>query len=566
MSFRRWAAILVVLAILGWITGWAVSDWTQPTDDNVTAAATPPPKIKPAPTNHAIRETPDVAGPPVETPIDDSAAALAQKAFAPGPYRPGELLFRAGSPEELAALVARARAAGGNLIGLIRDNNAAQLSFPDAASMGNFLRGSPGEGAVPQAELNNLVTLPTPPTVSTDPFAPGGLTPFGGTALSYMGVPLNNNNWGRGVTIAMLDTGLAPGTVNILKDTSITQFDMTSGQTAPTVGHGDMVASLLAGARGEQGIVPAATIVSVRVLDNNDQGDVFGVSDGIYTAIENGAKVINLSLGSNQPSDILLSAINYALSQGVIVVAAAGNDGTAQISYPAAYPGVIAVGSIDATGQRASFSDYGPQMGLTAPGVGINTVTITGNMSFSGTSASAPLVSGAIAGLLSTNPGMTAQQAVNLITQYADFAGPFAGINNNEFYGSGIVDLNRVLSRVYPNYTDVAVADMFLNITTMPTTPTAPMQITVQNRGNTVLNNVNLNITVSGNATQQTFSGLKPGEVADVTVDLSVQQMLGSGVPVTAQVSTGQLDTNPSNNSKSRVVHITPASGASTGN
>ncbi len=566
ISYRKWAGLLALMVVLGGITGWAISYFSPSNDDDLASLGQPLPKIEPLPATRATRETSETAGQPASAPIDGSAATFARKAFGTGPYRQGELLFRAGSPEELSALLARAQAAGGTLLGLIRGNNAARLSFPDAASMARFLSSNGAAGAV-SPELNTLVSLPTQPDVPTDPFAPGGLTPFGANALAYMGIPQDNSNWGRGITVAMLDTGLAPGTTNLLKDGSISQFDMTSGQSAPNVGHGDMVASLLAGAPGEQGIAPAASIISVRVLDNNDQGDVFGVTDGIYTAIDNGAKVLNLSLGSSQPSDILLSAINYALSQGVVVVASAGNDGLGQISYPAAYPGVVAVGSIDASGQRATFSDYGSQMGLTAPGVGLNTVTVNGNMSFSGTSASAPLISGAIAGLLSTNPGMTAQQALNLITQYADFAGPYTGNSTNEFYGSGIVDMTRVLNRGNTTYTDVALADMYLNITTMPTTPTAPMQITVQNRGNTVLDSVNLNINVGGTATQQTLSGLKPGEVSDVTVNLSVQQMLNpSGVPVSARVSTIQADANPADNSKSRVVHLTPASGASTGN
>lgn len=564
INYGRWAAILVLLGVLGWFTGRAVSYFTQPKVDRLASLGRPLTKIKPLPpaqTNYTTRET---ASPSAETPANDPETALANKAFSTGSYRQGELLFQAGSAEELATLVSRAQAAGGTLLGLIRGGNAARLSFPDAASMENFMH---GDSAVPQEELNTLVSLPTQPAVVTDPFAPGSLTPFGFSALAYIGVPRDNSNWGSGITVAMLDTGLAPGTPGILRDKSVVQFDMTSGQSPPSVGHGDMVAALLVGVEGQQGIIPASSIVSVRVLDNNDQGDVFEVSDGIYTAVENGAKVLNLSLGSSQPSSILQAAINYALAQGVVVVAAAGNDGYGQISYPAAYPGVVAVGSIDATGQRATFSDYGSQMGLTAPGVGLNAVTLNGTMLFSGTSASAPLVSGAIAGLLSTNPGMTGQQAVDLLKQYADFAGPYSGTSTtNEFYGFGTVDLTRVLNRNNSSYSDAAVADMYLDITSMPTTPTAPMQVTIQNRGNNVLNGVNLSINVASNTTQQVYDGLQPGAIVAVTVDLSVSDMVASGVQVSAQVSTSQSDSNPRNNSKSRLVRIVPASTSSTGN
>ncbi len=558
MSFTRWAGMLVLLALLGWFSGWALSALTRQPDIALTASS--PAKIKPLPTirgNHLPEEDTGKTAAPNRT--SDSADAFADKAFGSGPYRQGELVFRANSPEELAALLARAQAAGGTLLGLIRGNNSARLSFPDAASMARFLRGNPA-GANFNPELNYTVTLPTAPNVPTDPYAPGGTAPFGSSALSFMGVPADNANWGKGVTVAMLDTGLAPGTSNILKGGAITQFDMTGGQSTPTVGHGDMVASLLAGATGEQGVVPASPIMSVRVLDASGQGDVFGVTDGIYTAVDQGAKILSLSLGTSQSSDLLLAAINYALSQGVVIVAAAGNDGVGQISYPAAYPGVVAVGSIDATGQRASFSNYGPQMDIVAPGVGLTTVTTDGQMSFSGTSSSAPLVAGAIAGLISTNPGMTAQQAVDLLVQYADYTGPVTDSSTNDFYGNGAVDMTRVLNRGNSTYTNLAVADMYLNITTMPTSATAPMQISVQNRGNTIINLASLNIDAGNQITQQNMNGLQPGEVRAVTVNLSVAQMLqGSGVQVSAQVSTGSYEQNMSDNTKSRVVHLVPA-------
>jgi hypothetical protein len=322
-----------------------------------------------------------------------------------------------------------------------------------------------------------------------------------------------------------------------------------------------MVASLLAGATGEQGIVPGSPILSVRVLDSNNQGDVFGVSDGIYTAVDGGAKVLSLSLGTSTSSSILQDAINYAISQGVTVVASAGNDGNGAISYPAAYPGVVAVGSIDATGQRATFSDYGPQLDLMAPGVGLDTVTTGGNMTFSGTSASAPLVAGAIASLMSTNPGMTGEQAVTMLTQYADFAGPVTGGSTNEFYGAGTIDLGRVLNRTNPTYADVAVADMYLDVTTMPTDPTAPLQVSVQNRGNTDLGLVRLNVSYGGMATTQSIVGLAPDEVRAVTINLPVSQLASpGGIQVQAMVDT-QNDANNANNYKGRIIRLTPAGG-----
>lgn len=554
-----WVGILVVLAVAGWYAGRAFSIMMTPDDFQITSLDNLPTKARPRSLIDYEAGLASAADDAAKA--NDAAAALADKAFRTGPYRSGEIIFSAGSAEELAALIARAQAAGGTLLGTIRQSNSARISFSNAASMAQFLRGGPGDEPVPGADLDYTVSLPTPPPAPTDPFAPGSLQPFGSLALSYMGVPLDNSNWGQGVTVAMLDTGLSPGTTGILKGGTVTQYDMTGASDTPPVGHGDMVASLLAGATGEQGIVPDSSIMSVRVLDSNGQGDVFGVSDGIYTAVDGGAKVISLSLGTSQTSDILQSAIEYAIAQGVTVVASAGNNGDGAIDYPAAYPGVVAVGSIDATGQRATFSDYGSQLDLMAPGVGLNTITTSGNMTFSGTSASAPLVAGAIASLLSTNPGMTGQQAVTMLTDYADFAGPVTDTGTNEFYGAGIVDLGRVLNRNDSTYTDVAVADMYLDVTTMPTTSTVPVQISIQNRGNTDLGLVRVNVSYGGEAITQSLTGLAPNAVQAVTINLPVSQLASpSGLQVEAEADTLN-DDNPTNNIKGRVIHLVPAGG-----
>jgi len=550
--------------VAGWCAGWAVSSFSAPADDlKISGLQNLPTKSRVPAFQPVLRSTASRESTPAAAPAEDPATQFADNAFAAGPYRPGEVIFAANSPGELATLIQRAQAAGGTFLGGIPDADSARLSFPDAASMANFLRDSAGGLAASNPEYNYIVSLPTPPTAPIDPFAPGSLRPFGNTVMNYLGVPANNGNWGRGVTIAMLDTGLAPGTTNVLTGTggAIAQYDMTGSPDPPALGHGDMVVSLLAGANGEQGIAPAASLISLRVLDANDQGTVYSVTDGIYTAVGDGARVLNLSLGTNQSSKLLQDAINYALAQGVIVVAAAGNDGNGQITYPAAYPGVIAVGAVDATGQRATFSDYGPQMGLAAPGVGINTVTTGGTMSFSGTSAAAPLVAGAIAALLSTIPNLSGADAYALLTQHADFAGPVTASGTNQFYGAGIMDIGRVLNRDIASLSDVAVADLYLNITTMPTTPTAPLEVSIQNRGNTFLGSVDVSLDVGGTPSTQTLLGLKPNEVRAINVDLPVAQLTTTGVQVTARTDLGQPDSKPANNSKSRLFRVVPAGG-----
>jgi hypothetical protein len=365
-------------------------------------------------------------------------------------------------------------------------------------------------------------------------------------------------------------------------------MDLTGSPDAALPGHADMVASLLSGAQGEQGMVPSASLMSVRVLDSDNSGDVFTVADGIYTAVAAGAKVLNLSLGTDQPSDVLLQAVNYAISQGAVVIAAAGNNGTGQILYPAAYPGVIAVGAIDATGERATFSDYGPELSVAAPGVGLNTVSAAGQEQFSGTSAAAPLVAGAVAALMASDSSVTAQQAVDLLSKYADFAGPLPTqsdglvvtqtdstgetIYSNEFYGAGVIDMERLMNRNNSNYSDAALADMYMNLDGVGLgSAQVPMQVSVQNRGNELLTDLNVTVTINSQSTTHFLSALGPGQVSAITVEVPMNELLsGSGVSLTSSVSDFAPlypDARPDNNTLSRQVKLVPTttSGVDTG-
>jgi len=172
---------------------------------------------------------------------------------------------------------------------------------------------------------------------------------------------------------------------------------------------------------------------------------VFSISQGIYAAVDKGAQIINISLGGYATSPLLTDAVDYALAANVAIVAAAGNDQAAQLTWPAAYSGVVSVGAVDAVGKQAIFSNSGPQLQLTAPGYAIATAGAGGSrVSFSGTSASAPVASGAIAALLSTTPGLNALQAADLLAVYSDDHGP-SGTDPD--YGRGTLNLDRALRR-----------------------------------------------------------------------------------------------------------------------
>jgi subtilisin family serine protease len=176
-------------------------------------------------------------------------------------------------------------------------------------------------------------------------------------------------------------------------------------------------------------VAPDATIMPVRVLANNGSGTASGVAAGIRYAVQNGADIINLSLGGGF-SSVILSAIQYALQSNVLVVAAAGNESAATPGYPAAFSAslanVLSVGAHASSGTIANFSnDVGASgaVQVDAPGVSVYSTYAGGTYGrLSGTSMATPHVAGLAALALSANSNLTAAQLRALIVDGADRA------------------------------------------------------------------------------------------------------------------------------------------------
>jgi subtilisin family serine protease len=199
--------------------------------------------------------------------------------------------------------------------------------------------------------------------------------------------------------------------------------------------HGTMVAGIIAA------MAPEAMIMPLRVFDEKGEADVFTIAKAVSYAVHNGASVINMSFGLHEHSFTLAEAIEYALEKGVIVVASAGNNATATPQYPAAYPGVIAVASTDMLDRKAEFSNYGPHVAVSAPGVNIISSYSADYYSIaSGTSFSAPMVAGEAALLLSLGlkPGEVIPSSVKNIDRLNP---PYS-----HQLGAGRIDVQRALS------------------------------------------------------------------------------------------------------------------------
>ena len=260
---------------------------------------------------------------------------------------------------------------------------------------------------------------------------------------------------GAGVVVAVVDTGVAPAPD--LDGRLLPGWNVLarSEDAADDNGHGTHVAGTVAEVGGnglaESGVAPEASILPVKVLDATGAGSDADVAAGIVWAADHGARIINLSLGGSQPSTVLADGVAYARSRGVLIVAAAGNDGGA-VGVPARLAGVIAVGAVDSTRVRAPFSAGGRALDLVAPGVDILQQTLDGvggyaDRSWSGTSMASPQVAGVAALALAAGRAKTAAGLARLLTRTAlDLGVP----GRDPAYGAGLVRADAALGVPVP--------------------------------------------------------------------------------------------------------------------
>jgi subtilisin family serine protease len=287
------------------------------------------------------------------------------------------------------------------------------------------------------------------------------------------------------VTVAVIDSGLdwthpnlrpeniwknpAPGASSEYKD-DLLGWDFVEGTNAPwdDFGHGTFVAGLVLA------VNPAARIMTLKVLDAFGGGPASSVSRAIEYAVNNGARVINLSLGGQGLALIEQHAVDYARERGAVVVVAAGNGGNDTASWgPAGVHGVLGVAATDQNDKRAGFGNWGQQVALAAPGVDVVSLrarwsdfvlVATGGEKYtagtnimgsgrwlfraSGTSFAAPLVAGAASLLLSVDPNLTNRQVERMLIESAD---DIEVPGWDQFSGAGRLNVGRAL-QANPNY------------------------------------------------------------------------------------------------------------------
>ncbi|KPI00645.1 Type VII secretion system peptidase S8A, mycosin-1 [Actinobacteria bacterium OK074] len=261
---------------------------------------------------------------------------------------------------------------------------------------------------------------------------------------------------GKGVTVAVIDTGVDDHNVQLSTAMASGGKDYVGSTdgTEDLEGHGTRVAGIIAArplkGTGFVGLAPDAKILSFRYTGgaNDKQGNSGTMSDAILAAVAEGAKIINISsdTASKQDNATLRDAVERAVGAGALIVAAAGNDGAngkSADTYPASYPGVLAVAASDRNDERAYFSQAGDFVDVAAPGVSmVSTVPKGGQCTADGTSFAAPYVTGVAALLKQKHPTWTAAQIATRIEETAQrpSRGP------NRYIGWGVVDPVAALS------------------------------------------------------------------------------------------------------------------------
>lgn len=315
--------------------------------------------------------------------------------------------------------------------------------------------------SVEAAELDYQITtdlVPNDPYYST-PYPTFKYGTISQWAPQYVSAPSawDNTMGDPSIKIAIVDTGVDTSHPD-LSAKVVSQYSFVARNSADGFGHGTHVAGIAAASTnngtGVAGICPRCSIMSVQVLGADGSGSTSNVAAGIQYAADAGARVINLSLGGSQHTQIARDALDYAFSKNALPVVAMGNSNSTDPGDLAYWYSALSVAAVDQSGAKASFSNYGPKTDVAAPGVAIlstmPTYLTTLNTQYgyktnydalSGTSMATPVVSG-IAGLVaSRNPGLTAAQIKGIIEASAGDGATF-----NSATGFGVVNAAKAVA------------------------------------------------------------------------------------------------------------------------
>ena len=512
--------------------------------------------VTPAPPAASTQTTPNAPTSPAVSTSTAPRLALAplldalRRALARGDARADEAVLTFKDAAALQRFLQRASAAGLQVVARLDPLRTVRVRFDSPDTLARELTAAAAD--LDALTANHLFAVPPPPARESRPDL--DQVPFRNETLAYLGATGDRSAWGRGVLIAILDTGVARDAT--FGNARLQFLDLGLGVTpghGSGDGHGTSVAALAAGASPDAaGVAPGANLLSIRVTDATGVSDLFTLAQAIVAAADAGARVINISLGGYSTGAVLDAAIAYAGQRGALIVAAAGNDQAAQLTWPAADPRVLSVGAIDRAEQQVTFSNSGASLQLTAPGYGVQTAWLDQERALvDGTSASAPLVAGALAAVLSQNSALSATQAADILRASASDGGPPGA---DPAYGQGILNVGWAMNRSNPAYVDTAVSTHAYNA------ETNQMEFVVQNRSGRAVSGLTLAITAGPTTTQQAVPSLAPGEAYVARMPVAETLRRTGDVTFTTQLNNplGVTDQIPANNRRTSTLTAPP--------
>ncbi|WP_409302934.1 S8 family serine peptidase [Peribacillus sp. SCS-155] len=264
------------------------------------------------------------------------------------------------------------------------------------------------------------------------------------------------------VVVAVVDGGIQTSHPELSGKVYRPYNSITGGKTVPPDDHGTHVAGIIAASsdnKGTTGIAPNVKIMPVNVFDG-EYADAYFIADGIIYAVDSGADIVNVSLTTDEYPAIVDYAVKYAADHGVLIVAAAGNEGVKKLQYPAALNSVLGVSAVDSLDKITAFSNFGTYIDFAAPGLNIySTVSKSSYHYMSGTSMASPVVSAISALILSKNPFLTPNEVTNILKASAVDLGT-AGRDSQ--YGYGRVNASDALVKTPAPLSPVTLSDKTL--------------------------------------------------------------------------------------------------------
>jgi Subtilase family len=401
-----------------------------------------------------------------------------------------------------------------------------RVGFNDLRSLKELLDGTE------QMDYIFPVRLPE----STDGGVQAGAVGFGNYLLQWLGINEDNSSWGKGVKVAVLDTGVTSQS-SLGSTTNHFLVDAPENQ-AEWNGHGTAVASII------HQLAPSATLESWRIADENGTGDSFTLAKAILEAVDAKVNIINISMGSDYRSTLVSDALQVAKDAGITTYASPGNSGSTQVSFPASDTNVVSIAAVEA-GQSdvLDFSNRG-KVDMAAPGLAIAAAWSDGStVYFTGTSASSPVAAG-IQAILMAGFQNDGEKCLTYIQNHLNDVG-YAGEDVES--GKGVPNVGRLLRGDTPGYTDVALT---ANYATTNQSGESVVQVNVQNQGTDNVSGGTVTINSPDGTYQVPLQNLAPGR----TQTIEVPNRTGGNISSSVQLSNGVRDMKSSNNSRTNVV------------